>query len=136
MALLLLSGAAGAMQPALVTVHVKVRQPDTGEPAPGIRVKVGYWRCVLVVACAIKPLAEGTTGPDGEVTLVVERRTSMVVQDLACPEEVTMLAQKIPPDEIKEGEVIVEVTARKVVCRPHNSQAARQLQGSEHHDPS
>lgn len=121
---LLLPGVAGATHPSRVTVHVRLKSPDTGAPLPAARVKVAYWRCVMVVACAIKPLAEGTTGADGEVSLVVEKHKSMIVQDVACPGEVTTLGVSIPADDLRRTEVTVDITARKVVCQPHQKAQA------------
>ena len=122
-AFLVLPIPANAMQPALVTVHIRVKQPETGASLPGSRVRVVYWHCILF-ACAIKPLGEGTTGATGEATLVVEKRKSMMVQDLACPGENTMLGVRIPRDDLKNSEVTVDITATQSVCRaPRTSHA-------------
>jgi hypothetical protein len=101
-----------------LTVHARVRDEQTGAPQPSLKVKVGYWHCVAFIACAIKPLAEGVSDPDGIATLVVGKRKSLFVRVESCPGEVTMLGVPIPDDDLKKDEASVDITAHVGSCRP------------------
>ncbi|UPG89453.1 hypothetical protein L2Y96_18965 [Luteibacter aegosomaticola] len=100
-----------------LTLHVRVVDPDTQALLPSMKVKLGYWHCVLGMACAIKPLMEGVTGPNGQADLVVEKRNRLYVRVESCPGEVTMLGVPVPPEDLKQSEATVDISARVEACR-------------------
>jgi hypothetical protein len=102
------------MEPAKVLIHVRAKNFGTSVPVPDTTVKVDYFRCILF-AYAVKPLAEGTSGPDGSFPVAVDERERTIVQFVACPGDAIILGTIIslllrhPSDEVGRSNDFVSI---------------------------
>lgn len=114
LALLLPMAASAANQQTIVRAHVY--DSATGAPVANIPVKIGYWHCILVIGCKLKPLTEGITDVDGNAELSIKNRATFYVSIESCPGDFHNFGTQLT-NQGQIGPVDVRLAANIKTCK-------------------